>query len=77
MPAYLIVEHRITDPAKFKEYGSKAIPLVEKYGGRYLAKGGHRVLETDHWLPDRMIIFEFPDVEALLRHPLIFPSLEQ
>ena len=48
-----------------RKNGSKAIPLVEKYGGRYLAKGGHRVLETDHWLPDRVIIFEFPDMEAL------------
>jgi hypothetical protein len=34
MPAYLIVEHTITDPAKFQEYGDKVRPLVEKYGGR-------------------------------------------
>jgi uncharacterized protein (DUF1330 family) len=65
MPAYLIVEHTITDPARFQEYGDKVRPLVAKYGGRSLARGSHRVLETNHWLPDRVILFEFPDMEAL------------
>ena len=65
MPAYLIVEHAITDAAKFREYGDKVRPLVAKYGGRSLARGSHRVLETKHWLPDRVILFEFPDMETL------------
>ena len=65
MPAYLIVEHTITDPAKLREYGNKVGPLVAKYGGRSIARGSHRVLETKHWLPDRVIIFEFPDMESL------------
>jgi hypothetical protein len=30
MPAYLIVEHTITDPAKFQEYGTKVRPLDRK-----------------------------------------------
>jgi uncharacterized protein (DUF1330 family) len=65
MPAYLIVEHTITDAAKFQEYGDKVRPLVAKYGGRSVARGSHRVLETKLWLPDRVIIFEFPDMETL------------
>jgi len=66
MPAYLIVEHSITDPAKFQEYSSKVVPMLAKYGGRSLTKSGsHKVLETDHWLPDRVIIFEFPDMKTL------------
>ena len=46
MPAYLIVEHTITDPAKFQEYGDKVRPLVAKYGGRSLARGSHKVLQN-------------------------------
>jgi uncharacterized protein (DUF1330 family) len=65
MPAYLIVEHTITDPAKFQEYGDKVRSTIAKYGGRSLARGSHRVLETKHWLPDRVILFEFPDMETL------------
>jgi uncharacterized protein (DUF1330 family) len=60
MPAYLIVEHTITDPAKFQEYGDKVRPLVAKYGGRSLARGSHRVLETKHWVPDRLLSSNFP-----------------
>ena len=40
MPAYLIVEHIITDAAKFEEYRTKVGPMISKYGGRYLTKGG-------------------------------------
>ena len=65
-PAYLIVVHKVTDPAKLQEYGSKVVPIIAKYGGRYLTKSGsHPVLETRNWLPDRVIIFEFPDMAAL------------
>src|SRR5262249_46393478 len=65
MPAYLIVEHKIKDPAKFQEYGDKVRPLVAKYGGRPLARGRHRALGTKHSLPDQGIIFEYPGMEAL------------
>ena len=33
MPAYLIAEHKITDPIKFDEYRTK---VIAKHGGRYL-----------------------------------------
>jgi len=64
--AYLIVEHKITDPAKFEEYRTKVGPLIAKHGGRYLTKGGtHKVVETTHWQPDRVAIIEFLDASAL------------
>jgi uncharacterized protein (DUF1330 family) len=66
MPAYLIVEHSITDPEKFQNYSGKVRPLVAKFGVRLLTRGGtHKVLETKHWLPDRVALFEFPDMERL------------
>ena len=43
MAAYLIVEHKITDPAKFEDYRSKVGPMIARHGERYLTKGGtHR-----------------------------------
>ncbi len=66
MPAYLIVEHKITDPAKFEQYRVQVGPMIARHGGRYITRGGtHRVLETTHWLPDRVVIIEFPDMAAL------------
>ena len=46
MAAYLIVEHITTDAAKFEEYRTKVGPMITKYGGSYLTKGGsHRMPE--------------------------------
>ena len=48
MSAYLIVEHVITDAAKFEEYRSTVAPMIAKHGGRYLTKGNaHKIVE--HW----------------------------
>jgi hypothetical protein len=38
MPAYIIAEHTITDPAKFEEYRTKVGPIIAKHGGRYITK---------------------------------------
>lgn len=66
MPAYLVVEHIITDAALFDEYRTKVGPLIAAHGGRYLTKGStHRMPEGGHWKPERMVIIEFPDMAAL------------
>lgn len=66
MSAYPIVEHVITDAAKFDEYRTRVGPLIAKYGGRYLTKGGsHKLPEGGHWSPERVVIIEFPDIAAL------------
>ena len=68
MPAYLIAEHKITDPDKFEQYRVKVGPLIARHGGRYISKGGsHVVLEKDNavWQPGRVVIVEFPDMAAL------------
>ena len=66
MAAYLIVEHLITDAAKFEQYRSKVAPMIAQYGGRYLTKGGtHTFPEGGHWKPERVVIIEFPDQQSL------------
>jgi uncharacterized protein (DUF1330 family) len=60
MPAYLVVEHVITDAAKFEEYRTKVGPLISNYGGRDLTKGGtHRMPEGGHWKPERVVVMNF------------------
>src|SRR6266404_7577661 len=66
MSAYLVVEHIITDAAKFEEYRIKVGPMIARHGGRYLTKGGsHKMPEGGHWKPERVVIIEFPDMAAL------------
>jgi uncharacterized protein (DUF1330 family) len=40
-------------------------PMIAKYGGRHLTKGGsHKLPEGGHWRPVRVVIVEFPDMAA-------------
>ena len=67
MPALLIVDETITEQELFEEYKRAVVPTIEKYGGRFLARG--EALETleanGTWTPDRLVIVEFPDMAAL------------
>jgi uncharacterized protein (DUF1330 family) len=60
MPAYVIVNIDVTDPAPYEEYKRLAPPSIAAHGGRYLARGGAvHVLEGD-WSPKRLVVLEFP-----------------
>lgn len=65
MPAYLIVDTKISDAEAYEVYKAQAKPLVEKYGGIYHVRGGAmEVLESDMWEPTRMVVIQFPDMDA-------------
>jgi uncharacterized protein (DUF1330 family) len=64
MSAYLISEIDWHDPAKAQEYREKFGPPLEKYGGRTLCAGPPQVLQGD-WNPARLVVLEFPSMEAL------------
>jgi len=67
MPAYIIVDVEVTDPANFEEYRKQVPATVQKYGGRFLVRGGAmEVLEGD-WRPKRVVVLEFPSMEQAKR----------
>ncbi len=64
MPAYVIFDVEIRDPARYQEFMAGVKPALEAAGARYLARGGaHKVYEGD-WEPRRIVLLEFPSVEA-------------
>ena len=63
MPAYIIVEIDIVDPVGYEEYKKLAKATVDKYGGKYIVRGGEtEVLEGD-WKPKRIVMLEFESVQ--------------
>lgn len=63
MPAYVIAEVEVLNPAEYERYRQRVPATIEKYGGRFIARGGRvEVLESD-WQPHRMVIIEFASVE--------------
>ncbi len=80
MPAYLIGNIEVTDPAAYEEYKKGVGATVAAYGGRSLARPGAmmEVLEGD-WVPKRLVILEFPSVaqlKAWYKSPEYKPLLE-
>jgi uncharacterized protein (DUF1330 family) len=68
MAAYIVVDTRINNPNEYEEYKALARPIVEAFGGTYLARGGKTlVVENDLWSPTRIVLLEFPDFEAAQR----------
>jgi len=61
-PAYLVVDAKGSRPEMMAEYRRLAQIAVEKFGGRYLLRGGaYEVLEGD-WQPERLVVVEFPSL---------------
>lgn len=69
MPVYFIVEIKTRNKNKvfYAEYIKKVRPIVEKYNGRYLARGGKITPVFGTWNPERVIIIEFPSVRDVRR----------
>jgi uncharacterized protein (DUF1330 family) len=67
MAAYYIVEIDIQDPARFEEYRSKVPATIERYGGKYLVRGGRLETIEGEWKPKRIVVLEFPTFEQAKR----------
>ena len=64
MPAYVIVQINIKDPATYERYKELAPPSIKTYGGRYIARGGRTETLEGDWAPARLVLLEFPDMNA-------------
>ena len=66
MAAYVIADVEITDPGRYKDYATRTPASIARYGGRWVVRGGAtQVLEGD-WDPGRIVVIEFPSVDAAL-----------
>lgn len=73
MPAYVIAEVEITDPALFEQYRAQVPATIEAYGGRFLVRGGALETREGDWKPSRLVVLEF---ESLARAKQWYDSSE-
>ena len=64
MAAYIVTQIEITDPEPFETYRAQVPPILEKYGGEFIVRGGDREVLEGAWPWPRMVILKFPDREA-------------
>jgi uncharacterized protein (DUF1330 family) len=65
MPAYVIaVVKDAWDQDKLVQYREGNTKVVADHGGRFVARGGAMESLEGEWDPKRIVIIEFPDVDA-------------
>lgn len=62
MPAYIVARVDVDDPALLKDYLAATPPIVEKYHGRFIVRGGSTVTLEGPKESRRIVIIEFPDM---------------
>ena len=65
MPAYVIADITVTKLDRYKDYVKKTPATVEKFGGKFIVRGGEVEVITGNWKPRRLVIIEFPNMATL------------
>jgi uncharacterized protein (DUF1330 family) len=64
MAAYLVAQLKIHDPAMFQRYREAVTPLIDRFGGRFRARGGELEVLEGEWPFPRLTIIEFQSRDA-------------
>ena len=67
MPAYLIVRANVTDMAQYQKYMKLTPAILEKYGGRFIVRGGEKITLEGPEITERMVMIKFDSVDAARR----------
>ncbi len=63
MAGYIVADIEITDPNEYQTYAQQTAATLERYGRKFLVRGGNpETLEGDR-KTKRLVIIEFPSVE--------------
>jgi len=63
MAAYVVVQVDVKDPVRYADYRAMVPASLEKYGGRFVIRGGQVHPMEGTWNPKRLVMVEFPSVE--------------
>jgi uncharacterized protein (DUF1330 family) len=67
LTAYVIADVDVTDPARYENYRKLTPGAIAAYGGRFVARGGEVVPLEGGWSPSRIVVIEFPSLDAARR----------
>jgi uncharacterized protein (DUF1330 family) len=65
LPAYMIARVKVTDPEQYKKYIAVTPGIIEKFGGRFIARGGEAVTLEGPQETGRIVVIEFPALENI------------
>jgi uncharacterized protein (DUF1330 family) len=63
MSAYIVVQVDVKDPVRYADYRAMVPPSLERFGGRFIVRGGKTETLEGDWAPKRFVVVEFPSME--------------
>ena len=63
MKAYVVAHIETKNIKNMKKYREKVFSIVEKYGGKYLVRGGEMESLEGNFFQHRLVIIEFPNMK--------------
>lgn len=63
MSAYVIAKVKVTDWDQYKEYMKLTPATIEKFGGKFVARGGQMITLEGPETTERIVLIEFTSLE--------------
>ena len=65
MSAYFIIQINITNSENYKDYIAQVTPIVKKFGGEYIIRGGKSEKVEGSWPYERTVVLKFPSYDMV------------
>ena len=66
MLGYAIFNIQVTNPEDYKEYLQHVTTIAEKFGGKYIVRGGETTVIEGTWAHPRTVVIQFSSYEKAL-----------
>jgi uncharacterized protein (DUF1330 family) len=66
MAAYWVARAKINNPEEYKKYTDRVPPILARYGGKVLARGGASTILEGSDIFHRFVVIEFASMERAL-----------
>ena len=66
MSGFVIAQVNITNEEPYKEYVKKTTPIVKKYGGEFIIRGGKYKKVLGNWNYMRTVVIKFPSYKKAM-----------
>ena len=63
MSIYMLIEIQVKDNELYSQYVDQVSSVIEKYGGKYIVRGGAVRSLSANWQPERIILIRFDRIE--------------
>jgi uncharacterized protein (DUF1330 family) len=64
MPAYLIADVKVSNPEQYGGYQALTPVAIAAGGGEFVVRGGQTEVIEGDWIPNRMVVIRFPDMDT-------------